>query len=362
MKPNLTPLVIAVVFLSLAALIVAQPGETSSDPVYLIGSSNGRSAAGETFPRLDGSAETHTARSHGLFETNMHARIGETTHGNKNGALFEDSNDRGRFGETDSAADFVLPTPPWPSWLDSRLLHPAVVSDPRNGKPGLRVRFYSRHAQTVHCVGSWDGWAGETDLVGDTVHRAEPTAVPDVYEYHIPLTGPGRLEYKFVLDAYSWISDPSVIDTNEAGHTTIDIHTDRNIVYANFQPRFSGKTASPENVFGLSGNLAWLHERAEGFSQASMSDKPMLWVITVPGSDYGTRLMKSINGTPEVTETLRNYICLETPASDVLDILQSQDIGALPCVVLVDKTYNVVWQETAPSLEEIHQQASNILN
>jgi serine protease AprX len=66
-----------------------------------------------------------------------------------------------------------------------------------------RVLFHlhDRHARRVHVPGSWDGWRAP---------GAEARKVrPGLWQAEVQIAQPGRYAYKFLLDGWRWLEDPS---------------------------------------------------------------------------------------------------------------------------------------------------------
>jgi len=265
--------------------------------------------------------------------------------------------DIGRYELKGSLFEFSISQPPWPSYVDNKHMTPTIIYHPDTFQPYLRVRYFSKHANSIHCVGNWDGWAGAVDRIDNKYHRTLPTKVPNIYEYYIPISDAGSVEYKFVLDTYSWVPDPSVVDTNAYGNTVVEIHFEEGKPIAEFTPRFNPHNAREKMINQFGNDLIWHEDKMLGINEAKKKTKPVIWVITIPGSQYSSQLMKDINSDEKLVELLHQFVCIETPAYLVHDVLVDQKIKKLPCVVLLDKTLKPVWNKSSPTVTEILEEA-----
>ncbi len=253
-----------------------------------------------------------------------------------------------------SVFNFSLNDPPWPSYVPSNLMAPAIVMNQQTNKPYLRVRFFSRSAKSVHVMGSWDGWkGGDGALVEDSGHQMQPTRVPDVWEYYIGPVPKGDLMYKIVVDNLNWMSDPTVTEANQHGNTVVKILNQNNNWLPQYTPRFSDNQKRADTEYRWSNQVRWIDARNRGFSLARESGKPMIWVITLPGSKLSDDFMRNINSDPDLVEKFKELICLETPADEVRDIIYKQGINRMPYVVLVNSHYVPTKRYLKPSLEQL---------
>lgn len=263
---------------------------------------------------------------------------------------------QGKYELKGSVFDLALTEPPWPAYISNDLMSPVLIKNPNDKKSYLRVRYFTRMTEEVHIVGSWDSWANNASIIDRDSHRMRPTRVPNAYEYYIPVL-PGQLEYKIVLDNTSWIADPSVKEVNPHGNTIVRINFDKGQLVANFTPRFALGVQREEVESRWGDKLRWVDDRNIGFSQSSMGKKRLLWVVTVPGSVLTEELMERIHGDGQLVAVLdRDFICLETPAHEVRDIIERENIRQLPYVVLVDQAFRPVWHSYAPDIATIKKQ------
>ncbi len=267
----------------------------------------------------------------------------------------------GQNGLKGSSFQFSLKDPPWPSYVPTREMLPVVFTHNETGKPYLRVRFFSRQAKIAHVVGSWDGWAGIGNRsVNAQDHAMKLTQVPNIWETYIGPLNPGNLEYKVVANYRQWLSDPSVREYSEDGNTKMSIGHKDGQWFPIYTPRFDPNAVREDTSKRWGGPLVWEDDRNAGFAKARLTQKPMLWVITLPESPLSVNLMRSINSDNDLTQTLGNFITLETPANEVRDILQKRGIYRVPYVVLVDAQYKPVYEKFNPSIAEIKQQIASI--
>jgi len=255
----------------------------------------------------------------------------------------------GKYDLKGSIFQFQLGEPPWPSYVPNHLMMPAVVPHPSTGQPALRVRYFTRVAKSVHCVGNWDSWAGGVAVIEDTEHRMAPTRVRNVWEYYISPINEGILEYKFVVDTCVWIPDPTVYNTNSHGNSLIQVSGGK----ALYTPRFNPYQQRADTETRWGGAIKWVDYRQEGFARAQMEKQPMLWVITLPGSALSRKFMETVNADQELVGMLGNVICLETPAHEVRDIMEKQNIYRLPYAILVNSQYKPEKSLFNPSVETL---------
>jgi hypothetical protein len=210
------------------------------------------------------------------------------------------------------------------------------------------VRFFSRQAKTVHVVGSWDGWAGIANRgVNEDSRAMAPTRVPNIWERYVGPLKEGMLEYKVVVNNRQWLSDPSVKEVSQDGNTMVRIVGGGRWAPM-YTPRFDPKAVRKETKSRWGGTLNWEDDRDAGFAQAQLTKRKMIWVITLPKSTLSENLMKSLNTDPQLVGQLEGYVCLETSANEVDDIIRSRKIYRLPYVVLVDSKYKPTWEAFNP--------------
>lgn len=260
----------------------------------------------------------------------------------------------GQQGMMGTQFEFSLESPPWPSYVSTQDMMPVAVLHRETNRPYLRVRFFSRQANTVHVVGSWDGWGGIAyRAVEDESHKMREANEPNFFESYIGPLEPGILEYKFVVNNRQWLSDPSVVEQSEDGNTAMQIAQYNGNWVALYTPRFDPDAKRRDTKSRWGDQLIWLDDRDEGFFRARASQNPMLWVITLPESRPSVSLMEKINADPEMVSMLKNMVCLETAAHEVEDILRDQRIFRLPHVVLVDSQYRPVYSEFNPQPDQL---------
>jgi hypothetical protein len=255
-----------------------------------------------------------------------------------------------------SALDFALTEPPWPSYVPTRDMMPACVTHNETGQPYLRIRFFTRGANSVHAVGSWDGWSGISDrAVFSPSHKLTQASDPNFWETYIGPLGQGPLEYKIVVNNRTWLSDPAVLEQSEDGNSRIQIANHNGVWYALYNPRFHPDARRRATQSRWGENVVWHDDRNQAFLRAKATKQKMLWVITLPKSKLSEELMTTINSDPEMVELMRPMLCLETAAHDVEAVLQQQRILRLPHVILVDSNYRPTWQSFNPSLADLKQ-------
>lgn len=258
-----------------------------------------------------------------------------------------------------SAVDFSLQEPPWPSYVPTSEMLPFAFTHQQTGEAYLRVRFFSRNAQIAHVVGSWDGWAGIGNrTVNEPSKAMNPTPVPNVWESYIGPLPEGFVQYKIVANTREWLSDPCVADVSQDGNSVVFMSKTGNTWSAAYTPRFSPDQVRSETKKRWGGTLDWEDDRNAGFAAARLTGKKMLWIITLPGSKPSEALMREISADAQLSEQLKDFICLETRASDVKDIIQSRGIFRLPYVVLVDSSYKPVYEKFNPPMEELKSSIS----
>ncbi|MDX2177190.1 MAG: glycogen-binding domain-containing protein [Candidatus Sumerlaeia bacterium] len=268
----------------------------------------------------------------------------------------------GQGDQSGSAFDFSLEEPPWPSYVPTVEMMPAVVIHQETGEPFLRVRFFSRYATTAHIVGGHDGWGGISNrAVFSDWHKMQPTRVPNVWQKYIGPLKEGFQEYKIVANNRQWLSDPSVSEMSQDGNTMIRISKATGTWQATYTPRFDPNAKRQDTKSRWGNDLVWEDDRNTGFAQAQLMQQRMLWVISLPQSGLSESLMKNINGDAELVGMLSgSTICLETPAHEVLDIIRGRMIQRLPYVVLVDSSYRPVWEKFNPGTDELKEQLRNL--
>jgi len=255
----------------------------------------------------------------------------------------------GQNGMPGSAFMFALQEPPWPSYVPTTEMLPTVLVHNTTGKPYLRVRFFSRQAKSAHVVGSWDGWAGISNRsVADNARAMTPTRVPNIWEKYVGPLKEGMVEYKVVVNNRQWLSDPSVKEFSQDGNTMVRIVKAGDKWAPMYTPRFDPRAVRKETKSRWGGTLPWEDDRDAGFAQAQLTKKKMIWVITLPKSQLSENLMKTVNTDPEIVTQLENFICLETAANEVDDIIRQRKIYRLPYVVLVDSKYKPAWEGFNP--------------
>lgn len=271
----------------------------------------------------------------------------------------------GQAGIKGSAFEFSLTEPPWPSYVPTWEMLPVIRLHNTTQQPYLRVRFFSRQAETAHVVGSWDGWGG-IDPGGRAVfaesHAMYLTQVPNIWEAHIGPLQQGVLEYKLVANNRQWLSDPSVMEYSEDGNTRMTIYNQNGQWFPVYTPRFDPNAKREDTSNRWGGTLAWEDDRNAGFAKARLTKQPMIWVITLPKSPLSVNLMQAISGDDQLVEKLSDFVTLETPANEVRDILQRRGIYRVPHVVLVDSNYKPVWEKFNPSLDEVKAQVAAMSN
>lgn len=267
----------------------------------------------------------------------------------------------GQGGVMGSAFEFALQDPPWPSYVPTKEMLPQAVTHKDTGQPYLRIRFFSRQAQVAHVVGSWDGWAGVGNRsVTESNKEMQKTKVPNIWEKYIGPLPEGNVEYKIVVNNRQWLSDPSVSEQSQDGNSMVQIANYKNTWYAIYTPRFAPDARRRATTKRWGGDLDWLDDRSDGFLKAQVGKKKMIWVITLPKSTLSDQLMKEINADPEVSGKLKEFICLETSANEVQDILRQRRIYRLPHVVLVNSKYKPVYEQFNPSLPELKAQLNKL--
>ncbi len=274
--------------------------------------------------------------------------------------VFKTSGDQGRYDLKGSLFQFQMQEPPWPSYVPNHLMMPVVVPHPKTGEPALRVRYYSRIAKSVHCVGGWDGWAGQAGTIDDEEHRLQPTKVRNISEFHIAPVQEGTMEYKFVVDTAIWLSDPTVLDTNPHGNSMVQLLNKDGQLKAFYTPRFDPYQKRAETAARWGNAIKWADNRDEGFARAKMERQRMFWVITMPGSDLSNKYMKTLNTDPEMVALLKDYVCLETPAHEVRDIINKQRIARVPFVILVNSQYKPEKMMFRPELAMLKQDLQSL--
>lgn len=272
------------------------------------------------------------------------------------GDIFGTQGAGGKYDLKGSVFQFQLGEPPWPSYVPNHLMMPVIVPHPTTGQPALRMRYFTRIAKSVHCVGSWDGWAGGVGVIDDEEHRMVATRVRNVWEFHVPKLDPGVLEYKFVVDTCVWIPDPTVFNTNSHGNSLVQLADQGGAMKALYTPRFAPYQQRQNTESRWGGTVKWVDYRQEGFSRAQIEKQRMLWVITLPGSQLSKKFMEAVNADPELVQVLSNFICLETPAHEVRDIMEKQNIYRLPYVVLVDSEYKPGKTMFNPTLDQLKKE------
>ncbi|MEQ8820874.1 MAG: hypothetical protein RLY93_11570 [Sumerlaeia bacterium] len=274
----------------------------------------------------------------------------------------------GQGGTMGSAFEFSLEEPPWPGYIPNGSMRPRLLVSKMDGKPYLRVRFFSRQANIVHIVGSWDGWAGISDRgVYDEYHAAAVARrsdtseeVPYVWEKYIGPLEEGTLEYKIVVNNRQWLADPSVLQASEDGNSVVGIRRLNESWVPVYTPRFPDNQTREDIKKRWGPNLEWEIGLKEGFDLARANRKPMIWVITLPGSAYSERFMKGINSDPAVVQTLKSFVCLETPANEVRNLLRKYQIYRVPYVAIFDSAGQVKWRGFNPSEQTLKQQLAGI--
>lgn len=254
-----------------------------------------------------------------------------------------------------SAVDFSLQEPPWPSYVPTVEMLPVAFTHQQTGEGYLRVRFFSRHASQAHVVGSWDGWQGISNRTVSEPRKAmQPTPVPNVWESYIGPISEGFVQYKIVANTREWLSDPCVTDVSQDGNSVVYMAKQPNGQWlAQYTPRFAANQVRTETKKRWGGTLDWEDDRNAGFAAARLTGKKLFWVITLPGSRPSENLMRAISADPDLSSQLKDFICLETRASDVKDIIEQRRIIRLPYVVLVDSKYKPVYEKFNPSLAEL---------
>ena len=264
-------------------------------------------------------------------------------------------------GMAGSSFEFALGEPPWPSYVPTTEMIPVIVVHKGTNQPYLRVRFFSRQAQSAHIVGNWDGWAGIAyRAVQDPAKAMYKTRVPNVWEKYIGPLKEGTLEYKIVANNRMWLSDPSVREQSQDGNTLIQIVQMNGQWVPQYRPRFDPKAVRQDTGKRWGGNLVWEDDRNAGFAKANLTKQRMIWVITLPKSRISEQLMKDINADAQLTGTLANFVCLETSANEVEDIMRQRKINRLPYVILVDSKYKPVYEKFNPSIEELRQKTATL--
>ncbi len=285
--------------------------------------------------------------------------------GPENLALESDDFDRaeGQGGLMGSKFSFKLREEPWPSYVPTKEMLPVVFDHNETGDPYLRVRFFSRRAKIAHVVGSWDGWAGIGSWsVSAPDHAMKLTQVPNIWETYIGPLHEGTLEYKIVANYREWYSDPGVRELTEEGATLVTINRKDGQWYPKYTPRFDPNATRPLTEYRWSGLVKWEDDRNAAFAKARLTQKPMLWVITMEASPLSVNLMKLLNADTAITNMGEKIIFVETPAHEVRDILQKRGIARVPYVVIVNEQYKPVFEKYNPSVDEIKAELRNILN
>jgi hypothetical protein len=268
----------------------------------------------------------------------------------------------GQQGVPSTALDFAMTEPPWPSYVPTKEMMPVCVTHKETGQPYLRVRFFVREAESVHVVGSWDGWQGISGRsVNSEKHLIKRVAAdPNFWESHIGPLQEGPLEYKIVVNNRIWLSDPAVLEQSDDGNTRITIAKHQGAWFALYKPSFSPDARRKATQSRWGEKLFWYDDRAQAFLRAQATKQKMLWVITLPKSRLSEQMMKDLNSDPEMVETLKGIITLETPAHDVDQVLKQQKIFRLPHIILVDSKYQPVWQGFNPSLDKLKAQIQKL--
>lgn len=268
----------------------------------------------------------------------------------------------GQGGMMGSMFEFALQEPPWPSYVPTKEMLPVVVTHKQTGEPYVRIRFFSRQATEAHVVGSWDGWGGISNrAVASEKHAMKKTRVPNIWENHIGPLKEGVVEYKIVVNKRQWLSDPSVIEQSQDGNTRINVTKGGDGKwFAEYNPRFDPAATRKKTSARWGGTLEWEDDRNEGFRKGSAQKKRMLWVITMPKSALSEKLMKEINADPQLTAQLKDFVCLETAANEVDDIVKRRKIYRLPYVILVDSNYKPVYEKFNPSLAELKEKVATL--
>jgi len=339
-----------------------------AEVVYLVGSFNGW-AESDGFTVADPTAKMLGPMEGGLFQMFVPLTPGRhlfkfCVNGTREGWILghpslptmQDDFDRSegqQHLQASSMFEFSLKEPPWPSIVTAEQMSPRV--EYYNNRPWLSVRFYSRTAQSAFIVGSWDGWQGISyRRVSDpTKSMKQVENYPVLWLGHIPLSGPGDLQYKIVPNGKEWLSDPSVVELSEDGNTRMTIVDSNGKLEAIFTRRFQDDVERVPVEYRWSLDVPWQIERQRGFELAMQHKARMIWVITMPGSTISETLMSSLHKDPETVAMLQQMICLETPANLVRDVLQQQGIHRVPHVVLINSQFQAVYQDFNPSPEEL---------
>lgn len=257
-----------------------------------------------------------------------------------------------------SMFDFALQEPPWPSVVTSEQMSPVVWYHEPTGRPFLRVRFYSRTATSSYLVGSWDGWAGISYREVHDPNKAMQQApnYPTLWQGYIPLAGPGQLEYKIVANGREWLSDPSVVEMSDDGNSRITIARGSDgRLQAIYTRRFSDEVQRIPEEYRWSPNVYWFIEQEPAFKAAVEHRARCIWVISMPGQELSTRIMRGLNDDPETAAILNTMVCLETPANLVRETLRQQGINRVPHVILINSNFQVAWQRFNPSVAELKE-------
>jgi len=83
---------------------------------------------------------------------------------------------------------------------EQHALNTAGCSPPRVQNGNLVFMYHDDNAQAVTLAGDFNGW----NAASNPLHKDST----GIWLCHIPTPGPGRYEYKFVVDHSSWIEDP----------------------------------------------------------------------------------------------------------------------------------------------------------
>ena len=94
------------------------------------------------------------------------------------------------------------------AFLMDRVYPPRVVGVEGEEKVVL-FQFYAPAASSVYLVGDFNSWGHPVNgIVRDPDALMEFNETSGLWEKRIKLR-PGRYEYKYVIDGYNWVSDPS---------------------------------------------------------------------------------------------------------------------------------------------------------
>ena len=88
-------------------------------------------------------------------------------------------------------------------------MDPSLGSGPEVTESGVLFTYFDTKASRVNIVGDFNNWS----IIADPMYDREGDGG---WTIRLPL-GPGRYEYKFLIDGTKWVPDPANADTSDDG-------------------------------------------------------------------------------------------------------------------------------------------------